>query len=61
MNASQIVVSDKTGSITATFFNMSFLIRKFKVGSKIALAGSVKKFRNSLQFNNPIMKFLQII
>ena len=32
---------------------MSFLIRKFKVGSKIALAGSVKKFRNSLQFNNP--------
>ncbi len=53
LNASQIVVSDKTGSITATFFNMSFLIRKFKVGSKIALAGSVKKFRNSLQFNNP--------
>ena len=53
LNASQIVVSDKTGSITATFFNMSFLIRKFKVGSKIALAGTVKKFRNSLQFNNP--------
>ena len=53
LNASQIVVSDKTGSITATFFNMSFLVRKFKVGSKIALAGSVKKFRNSLQFNNP--------
>ena len=53
MNAPQIIVSDDTGSITATFFNMAFLVKKFKVGQKIALAGLVKRFRNSLQFNNP--------
>ncbi len=53
MNAPQIMVSDDTGSITATFFNMAFLVKKFKVGQKIALAGLVKRFRNSLQFNNP--------
>lgn len=53
MNAPQIIVSDNTGSITATFFNMAFLVKKFKVGQKIALAGTIKKFRNSLQFNNP--------
>ncbi len=53
MNAPQIIVTDNTGSITATFFNMAFLVKKFKVGQKIALAGMIKKFRNSLQFNNP--------
>lgn len=53
MNAPQITVTDKTGSITATFFHMAFLVKKFKVGQKIALAGGIKRFRNSLQFNNP--------
>ena len=53
MNAPLIIVSDDSGSITATFFNMAFLVKKFKVGQKIALAGLVKRFRNSLQFNNP--------
>jgi len=53
MNAPQIIVADNTGSITATFFNMAFLVKRFKVGQKIALAGMIKKFRNSLQFNNP--------
>tara|TARA_B100000941_G_scaffold110340_1_gene77356 strand:- start:29026 stop:31401 length:2376 start_codon:yes stop_codon:yes gene_type:complete len=53
MNAPQIIVEDSTGSITVTFFNMSYLIRELKVGQNIAIAGQVKKFRNSLQFTNP--------
>ena len=53
MNAPQIIVTDSSGSITATFFNMAYLIRELKVGQNIALAGTVKKFRNSLQFTNP--------
>ncbi len=53
MNAPQIIVTDSSGSITATFFNMAYLIRELKVGQNIAIAGTVKKFRNSLQFTNP--------
>jgi len=56
--ATQIVVSDNTGQIKATWFRQPYLVRNFRKGSKIALSGTVKRWKNNLQFTNPLHQII---
>ncbi|MBI62570.1 MAG: ATP-dependent DNA helicase RecG [Chloroflexi bacterium] len=51
--ATRISISDGSGYISATWFRQPYLIKNFKIGSKVALAGKVTKWKNYLQFDNP--------
>jgi len=56
--ATQIIVSDNSGQIKATWFRQPYLIRNLRKGSKIALSGIVKRWKNNLQFTNPIHQII---
>lgn len=56
--ATQITISDGTGQIKATWFRQPYLVRNFKKGSKVALSGIVKRWKNTLQFTNPLHQII---
>ena len=47
-----ILLPNKKGP-RATWFRQPYLIKNFKIGTKVALAGRVTKWKNYLQFDNP--------
>ena len=51
--ATRISISDGSGFISATWFRQPYLIKNFKIGTKVALAGRVTKWKNYLQLDNP--------
>lgn len=50
----EIVVGDKTGYISAVFFNQSFMAKNFQEGDNVALAGKVEFKYGRLQINSPL-------
>jgi ATP-dependent DNA helicase RecG len=53
LHKTDVVVTDGTGKLTATFFNRRWLAGKLPEGTEIVLAGQVEKFRNTLQLKQP--------
>lgn len=53
MQLLETVVSDASGSVRVVWFNQIYLIRTFKKGTKIALAGKVYEGKRGIYFANP--------
>jgi ATP-dependent DNA helicase RecG len=55
----EIVLTDGTGTITATFFRQSWLAKQLQVGTVALFAGEVGEFRGQLQFTHPMFEPLE--
>ncbi|MFN3466187.1 MAG: OB-fold nucleic acid binding domain-containing protein, partial [Candidatus Brocadiales bacterium] len=53
----EVLVSDDTGTIAATWFNQPFLAEKFRKGQEVLLHGKIGSYRY-LQIINPEFEFL---
>lgn len=53
MILTQAVVKDKTGAIKVIWFNQPYLIRALKKGSRVCLAGKVKRNKQGIYLSNP--------
>jgi ATP-dependent DNA helicase RecG len=53
LHKTDVVVTDGTGRLTATFFNRKDLPHRLRVDQDIMLAGQVEKFRTTLQLKQP--------
>ena len=50
----EIVISDKSGYISAIFFNQPFMASSFEEGDEVAFAGKAEYKYGRLQMNNPL-------
>lgn len=50
----KVVISDGTGSVTATWFNQQFIKNVFKVGEKYVFYGKIAKRNKRLEILNPV-------
>jgi len=48
-----LLLSDKTGNISAVWLNQSYLAKTFKKGEELSLSGEISYTKNGLQFINP--------
>jgi ATP-dependent DNA helicase RecG len=55
----EIVLTDGTGTITATFFRQAWLTNQLHVGTVALFAGEVGAFRGKLQFTHPMFEPLE--
>lgn len=55
----EIVLTDGTGTITATFFRQAWLTKQLDVGTVALFAGEVTSFRGKLQFTHPMFEPLE--
>lgn len=51
---SEAVISDETGSIKVTWFNLGYVAESLKKGEEVLLSGKVNQYKNLLQLTNPI-------
>lgn len=51
--AARVLVSDKTGLLSVTFFGQPYLASSLKSGTNIALSGRVNEYRGQAQLENP--------
>ncbi len=56
--STQAVLSDDTGNIRATWFNMPWVARQLKHGVQVVLSGKVNVFRGNLVFEAPEYEIL---
>lgn len=47
----KVILSDNTGEIELTWYNQPYLLRVFKIGNFLSVAGEVKNFLNSLSLD----------
>lgn len=50
----KVVISDGTGSVTATWFNQQFIKNVFKVGEKYVFYGKIAKRNKRIEILNPV-------
>ncbi len=55
----EVVVGDKSGMITAVWFNQSYLKNQFSEGQKVFLYGKVEFYKKRLQMTSPEYEFLE--
>lgn len=51
---SEAVISDETGSIKVTWFNIGYVAESLQKGDEVLLSGKVNQYKNILQLTNPI-------
>jgi ATP-dependent DNA helicase RecG len=49
----EVIVSDKSGTIRVLWWGQTYVARRLKQGQKVALSGVVKEFRGRLQMEGP--------
>ena len=59
VNIFELAVGDKSGVISAVWFNQPFLKRNFKIGDEIILYGKVELY-NKLQINSPEYEIISL-
>lgn len=60
MTMYKLIVKDETATCEITWFNMSYLKTKFKLGNKYKFFGKVKKTPSKTEMNSPIFEEAQI-
>ncbi len=51
---SEAIISDSTGSLKVTWFNIGYIAESLKKGDEVLLSGKVDLYQNRLQLTNPI-------
>jgi len=59
MTLCEMVIHDKTGSITAVWFNQPYLSNKFKQGDQVILSGKAEFYQRRIQLSNPEHEIIQ--
>ncbi|MDD2653925.1 MAG: OB-fold nucleic acid binding domain-containing protein, partial [Candidatus Omnitrophica bacterium] len=54
----QLMIRDKSGKITAVWFNQPYLKKLFKNGQSVILYGRVEEYEGALQMNSPEFEVL---
>ena len=49
----ELILGDATGTVTAVWFNQSYLKNQFKVGDQIILSGKAERYNDRIQLNSP--------
>lgn len=56
----EVIISDGTGSLRSTFFNMPYLINQMKKGDAVALSGKIDQYLGRLVMNNPAFESVDV-
>lgn len=51
---SEAIISDNTGSLKVTWFNIGYIAESLKKGDEVLLSGKVDLYKNLIQLTNPI-------
>ncbi len=53
LSITKVVVQDKTGHITAAWYNQPYIEKQFKKGDEVIMHGKIDMYRGMLQINTP--------
>jgi len=53
LTITKVVIQDKSGHITAVWYNQPYIEKQFKKGDEVIMFGKIDMFRGVLQINNP--------